>query len=66
MSAIRVLHHSLTRRGVAKAVVLSMDEFETLQQFSAVQAPAFIVHLFNMPADDGEFERSDIQFRDFE
>ena len=56
----------ITRRDIAKAVVLSMDEFEKFQQFSVVQTPCFIEHLFTMPADDGQFERWDIQFRDFE
>ena len=56
----------ITRRGVASAVVLSMEDFEKLQRIELVQAPSFIEHLLSMPADDGEFERLDIELRDFE
>ena len=56
----------ITRRGVPSAVVLSIDEFEKFQRFEATQAPSFIDHLLSMPTDEGEFERMDIQFRDFE
>jgi antitoxin Phd len=56
----------VTRRGVPAAVVLSMEEFEKFQQLEAAQSPSFIDHLLSMPADDGEFERMDVQLRDFE
>jgi len=47
-------------------VVLSIEEFEKFQRFEAAQSPSFIDHLLSMPADDGEFERLDVQLRDFE
>ncbi|MDO9162119.1 MAG: type II toxin-antitoxin system Phd/YefM family antitoxin [Methylococcaceae bacterium] len=56
----------VTRRGVPAAVVLSIEEFEKFQRFDAAQSPSFIDHLLSMPTDDGEFERMDVQLRDFE
>ena len=56
----------VTRRGVAAAVVLSIEEFNKFQQFEAAQSPSFIDHLLNMPTDDGKFERMNVQLRDFE
>ena len=56
----------ITRRGVASAVVLSIAEFEKFQRLEAAQTPSFSDHLLCMPADDGEYERLDIQPRDFE
>jgi len=56
----------ITRRGVPSAVVLSIEEFEKFQRFEAAQSPSFIEHLLSMPTDGGEFERHDIQLRDFE
>lgn len=56
----------VTRRGVPAAVVLSIEEFEKFQRFDAAQSPSFIDHLLSMPTDDGEFERLDVQLRDFE
>ena len=56
----------VTRRGVPAAVVLSIEEFEKFQRFEAAQSPSFIDHLLSIPTDDGEFERIDIQLRDFE
>jgi prevent-host-death family protein len=56
----------VTRRGVPAAVVLSIEEFEKFQLFDAAQSPSFIDHLLSMPTDDCEFERMDVQLRDFE
>ena len=56
----------VTRRGVPAAVVLSIEEFEKFQRIEAAQSPSFIDHLLSIPTDDGEFERIDIQLRDFE
>jgi len=56
----------VTRRGVPTAVVLSIEEFEKFQRFDAAQTPSFIDHLLSMPTDDGEFERMNVQLRDFE
>ncbi len=56
----------ITRRGIPSAVVLSMEEFEKFQRYEAAESPSFIDHLLSMPADDGEFERVDVQLRDFE
>ena len=56
----------VTRRGVPAAVVLSIEEFEKFQRFEAAQSPSFIDHLLSMPTDDGEFERMNVQLRDFE
>ncbi len=56
----------VTRRGVPAAVVLSIEEFEKFQRFDAAQTPSFIDHLLSMPTDDGEFERMNVQLRDFE
>ena len=55
----------ITRRGVPSAVVLSMEEFERFQHFEAAQSSSFIDHLLDMPTDDGEFGRLDVQLRDF-
>jgi antitoxin Phd len=56
----------VTRRGVPAAVVMSIEEFEKFQRFDAAQTPSFIDHLLSMPTDDGEFERMNVQLRDFE
>ena len=56
----------VTRRGVPTAVILSIEDFEKLQRLEAAQAPSFIDHLLSMPRDDGEFERMNVQLRDFE
>ena len=56
----------VTRRGIPTAVVLSIEEFEKYQHLDAAQTPTFIDHLFSMPSDDGEFERMDVQLRDFD
>lgn len=56
----------VTRRGVPAAVVLSFEEFEKFQRLDTAQTPSFIDHLLNIPTDDGEFERPDVQLRDFE
>ena len=56
----------ITRRGIPSAVVLSMEEFEKFQRYEASKAPSFIDHLLSIPVDDGEFERMDVQLRDFE
>jgi prevent-host-death family protein len=56
----------VTRRGIPTAVVLSIEEFEKFQRFDAAQSPSFIDHLLSMPTDDDEFERMDVQLRDFE
>ena len=55
----------ITRRGVPSAVVLSIEEFEKFQRFEAAN------RLLYRPSaqyarDDGEFERMDVQLRDFE
>ena len=55
----------VTRRGVPAVVVLSIEEFEKFQRFESTQSPSFIDHLLSIPTDDGEFERIDIQLRDF-
>ena len=56
----------ITRRGVPSAVVLSIEEFEKFQRYEAKESPSFIDHLLSMPVDDREFERIDVQLRDFE
>ncbi|MEI6545350.1 MAG: type II toxin-antitoxin system Phd/YefM family antitoxin [Methylococcales bacterium] len=56
----------ITRRGIPSAVVLSMEEFEKFQRYEAAKAPSFIDHLLSIPVDDGEFERMDVELRDFE
>lgn len=55
----------VTRRGIPAAVLVSVEEFEKLQALDVAQAPNFIEQLLNMPTDDGEFQRMDIQPRDF-
>lgn len=55
----------VTRRGIPAAVVISMEEFEKLQQLEAQQLPTFADHLFNLPMDDGDFERWPVTPRDF-
>jgi hypothetical protein len=35
-------------------------------EVDAAQTPTFIDHLLNMPTDDGEFLRMDVQLRDFD
>ncbi|MGD0961366.1 MAG: type II toxin-antitoxin system Phd/YefM family antitoxin [Methylomonas sp.] len=56
----------ITRRGVASAVVLSIEEFEKYSRLDAAQTPSFIDHLLGTPTDDGEFERLGMHLRDFE
>ena len=56
----------ITRRGIPSAVVLSMEEFEKFQRYEAAKDPSFIDHLLSIPVDDGEFERMDVELRDFE
>ncbi|MCP4697682.1 MAG: type II toxin-antitoxin system Phd/YefM family antitoxin [Gammaproteobacteria bacterium] len=55
----------VTRRGVPAAVVVSMDVFEKFQQFESRPPLSFTDYLLNIPADDGTFERMDVQLRDF-
>jgi prevent-host-death family protein len=55
----------VTRRGVPAAAVVSMADFEKLQQMEAQQLPCFTDLLLGMPADDGEFERLLVALRDF-
>lgn len=56
----------ITRRGVPSVVVVSVKEFEKLQSYEANQSPSFIDLLLDIPRDDGEFQRIDVQMRDFE
>jgi hypothetical protein len=46
--------------------VLSIEECEKFQRVEASQAPSFIDHLLSMPTNEGEFERLDVQLRDFD
>jgi hypothetical protein len=39
---------------------------KTPEKLSTADTPSFIEHLLSMPCDDGEFERVDVQLRDFE
>ncbi len=55
----------VTKRGVPTAVVLSIKEFSEYQKIMAAKRPSLTDHLLNMPVDDGEFERLDVEPRDF-
>lgn len=55
----------VTRRGVPTAAVVSMADFEKLQQLESQELPCFIDLLLSMPADNGEFARLPIELRDF-
>lgn len=55
----------VTRRGVPTAAVVSIADFEKLQQLESQQLPCFTDLLLSMPTDDGEFERLPVALRDF-
>jgi hypothetical protein len=39
---------------------------KTSEKLLTVDTPSFIEHLLSMPCDDVEFERVDVELRDFE
>jgi hypothetical protein len=39
---------------------------KTPEKLLTVDEPSFIEHLLSMPCDDGEFQRMDVELRDFE
>jgi prevent-host-death family protein len=60
---------TVTKRGVATAVVLSIEDYERLRGLEAGAAPTFAEHLLAIPqaADmeqDTDFDRLDIELRD--
>ena len=57
---------TVTKRGEAAVVVLSVAEYRRLKQLEHMQMPSFAEHLLALPTDDGEddFERMDITPRE--
>jgi antitoxin Phd len=60
---------TVTKRGVATAVVLSVEEYRRLRELEAAAAPSFGEHLLAIPRahaeDEGaDFERLDVELRD--
>ncbi|MBF0562974.1 MAG: type II toxin-antitoxin system Phd/YefM family antitoxin [Alphaproteobacteria bacterium] len=56
-AALHGYPQTVTKRGKPAVVVLSVQEYERLNQRDAVGAPSFVDHLMFIPQDDGEFER---------
>ncbi len=62
-----------TQQAIAKSKITEQNQADLLISFSdkvkfddANKTSSFIEHLLNMPCDDGEFERADVELRDFE
>jgi len=56
---------TVTKRGKPAVVVLSIRDYERLNQPRPPKR-SFIEHLFAMPKDDGAFESADLEPRDIE
>ena len=66
VDAARRAPQTVTKHGKPAAVIVDVVEYERLLQLEKAQAPSFADMLLSMPQDDGEFERSVTQPRDFE
>ena len=66
VEAARSEPQTVTKHGKPAVVVVDAVQFERLRRFDQVNAPSFAEMLLAMPRDDGEFERPDVQPRDFE
>ena len=62
-AAIKGAPQRVTRRGKPAVMVISVEEYERLQQLEKAAAPTFADLLLAMPRDEGEFERSSIRPR---
>jgi prevent-host-death family protein len=62
-AAIKGVPQRVTRRGKPAVMVISVEEYERLQQLEKAAAPTFADLLLAMPRDEGEFERSSIRPR---
>jgi antitoxin Phd len=66
VDAARRAPQTVTKHGRPAVVVVDAVEYERLRCLEKAQAPSFADMLLAMPHDDGEFERSGVQPRDFE
>ena len=60
---------TVTKRGVAAAVVLSVADYQRLRALETASAPSFTEHLLAIPqtaseAEEGDLERVEIDLRD--
>lgn len=53
----------VTRRGKPAVVVISVEEYERLQELERMSAPSFTDLLLEMPQDNGEFDRIPVEPR---
>ena len=53
----------VTRRGQPAVVVLAVEEYERLCRLELANAPSFSELLLEIPQDDGEFERLQLEPR---
>ena len=53
----------VTRRGQPAVVVLAVEEYERLCRLELANAPSFVELLLEIPQDDGEFERLQLEPR---
>ncbi|MDA8230844.1 MAG: type II toxin-antitoxin system Phd/YefM family antitoxin [Magnetospirillum sp.] len=63
-AALGGVPQTVTKRGRPAVVVLSVAEYERLNQRQAPEAPSFIDHLLAMPRDGCAFERAPVRPRD--
>ena len=66
VEAARSEPQTVTKHGKPAVVVVDAVRFERLRRLEQANAPTFADMLLAMPRDDGEFERPDVQPRDFE
>lgn len=57
---------TVTKRGKPTVVVLSVQEYEHLNQRYTGETPSFVDHLLAMPQDGETVERAPINLRDVE
>jgi prevent-host-death family protein len=67
-AAVNGTPQTVTKRGKAAVVVLSMAEYERLTRRTEPNRPSFVEHLLAFPQGDGDFEieRLQIKPRDIE
>ncbi|OIP11736.1 MAG: hypothetical protein AUK53_08390 [Betaproteobacteria bacterium CG2_30_59_46] len=63
-AALRGEPQHITRRGKQAVVVLSEQDFESLQLSAHAAAPGFVAHLLAMPKDEEAAERPSLALRD--
>lgn len=65
-AALRGEPQHITRRGKQAVVVLSEQDFESLQRSAHAAAPGFVAHLLAMPRDEEIVERTSLALRNID